>query len=100
MCYSLASLTARNLQGTLGQDTSGRNHCEFHRKQGDRCGSIGKKQGLGTRHHFIEMADELPGAAEQMATKPGVVGRPVIPVYPPMKELTPMGLQRPLQCSL
>lgn len=32
-------------------------------------------QGLGTRHHLTEMADELPGASEQMATKPGVVGQ-------------------------
>lgn len=32
-------------------------------------------QGLGTRHHLTEMADELPGASEQTATKPGVVGQ-------------------------
>lgn len=34
------------------------------------------------------MANELPGVAEQMATKPGVVSRPVILVHPPTKELT------------
>lgn len=34
------------------------------------------------------MANELPGVAEQMATKPGVMSRPVIPVHPRMKELT------------
>lgn len=34
------------------------------------------------------MVTEFPGAAEEMATKPGVVGRLGMPAHPLKKELT------------
>lgn len=49
---------------------------------------MGRRQGLGTCHHLTETVTEFPGAAEEMATKPGVVGRLGMPAHPPTRELT------------